>query len=42
MYPQNFIFLFYISIRMYFQNSSYVIECSIDAFEDVWCICECM
>jgi len=35
MYAQNFIFLFYISIRMYFQNSSYVIECSMDAFEDV-------
>ena len=25
--------LFYISIRMYFQNSSYVTECSMDAFE---------
>jgi len=34
--------LFYISIRMYFPNSSYVIECSMDAFEDVWCIYECM
>jgi len=27
--------LFYISFKMYFQNSSYVIECSMDAFEDV-------
>jgi len=27
---------------MYFQNSSYVIDCSTDAFEDVWCMCECM
>jgi len=34
--------LFYISFKMYFQNSSYVIECSMDAFEDVWCMCECM
>ena len=34
--------LFYISFKMYFQNSSYVIEYSMDAFEDVWCICECM
>jgi len=39
---KNSILLFYISIRMYFQNSSYVIEGSMDAFEDVWCICECM
>jgi len=30
--------LFYISFKMYFQNSSYVIDCSMDAFEDVWCI----
>jgi len=34
--------LFYISFKMYFQNSSYVIECSMDAFEDVGCICKCM
>jgi len=34
--------LFYISIRMYFQNFSYVIEYSMDAFEDIWCTWECM
>jgi len=34
--------LFYISFKMYFQNSSYVIECNMDAFEDVRCMCECM
>ena len=34
-------FLYYISFKMYFHNSSYVIECSMDAFEDVWCMCKC-
>jgi len=34
--------LFYISFKIYFQNSSYVIECSMDAFENVWCMSKCM
>ena len=39
---KNLFSLFYISFKMYFQNSFYVIECSMDAFEDVWCMCKCM
>jgi len=31
-------YLFYISFKMYFQNSSYVRECSMDVFEDIRCI----
>jgi len=29
------LFFIFISFKMYFQNFSYVMECSMDAFEDV-------
>jgi len=37
-----YVLYFSISFKMYFQNSSYVIECSMDAFEDKWWKCKYM
>jgi len=38
-----FIFYFFQNVfSKFLLGKKHVIECSIDAFEDVWCTCKCM